>query len=113
MSEENPDDDADDTIAAAVEPLLLELEPRLANALRMRIGSGAGSSAAAADGRGMSTSEVAAALGVSRQRAEQLLAQAVKELRLRVEAAAGFCPELGVLLETLSSSASGGASGSQ
>jgi hypothetical protein len=64
-------------------------------------GSGAAAAAAAAGDGGMSTGEVAAALGVSRQRADQLLGRAAAKLRSRLGAAAGAGAELRVLLEAL------------
>lgn len=129
-SEEGQEDHVgEDPLAAALEPLLEELEPRLAFALRLRLGldlrshsfPGATGAAAAEEGvgvlhggvngsgGGMTAREVAARLGVSRQRGEQLVAKAVAQLRARLDAAAGGSVELKALLDGVDARAGGGA----
>ena len=75
-------------LAAALGPLVAGLEPRLAEALRLRLGleDGGGGGGSGGGSGGMTTGEVAARLGVSRQRAEQLLKRAAAQLRARLEA---------------------------
>jgi DNA-directed RNA polymerase sigma subunit (sigma70/sigma32) len=92
---------AGDPLAAALEPLLLRLEPRTAALVRLRLGlgGGGGGGGKASDGGGLSSAAAAARIGVSRQRADQLFASALSTLRAALDDAAGASGELRALLE--------------
>jgi DNA-directed RNA polymerase sigma subunit (sigma70/sigma32) len=105
-----------DPLQPVFEELLSELDPRQALALRLRLGLAlpAGSPGqeaaelheeegvmAGAVGGGMAMGEVAAVLGVSRQRVGELLRVAVAQLRPRLERAAGASEELRMLLDAV------------
>jgi DNA-directed RNA polymerase sigma subunit (sigma70/sigma32) len=105
QGEAGRDLDGGDALRAALEPLLHELDPRSACALRLRLGLEAadagGGGGNAGGGAGLTVAEVAKHLGVTHQRASQLLQAAVGELRARLGAAAagGDNAELLAVLE--------------